>query len=148
MELFGLLFAVPVTLVTSTVFCILAHFAFRRWRCVRNVAAIASLVVAAYLALEALAVFRIGPFQIYQSIGPLYWELHMVGFIFGPPVIGVLVYVGVSRFVRFAPVPIILATVVCWFMCMFTLLGSIAIDEDIHGIDGSGERPRDGLFPP
>ena len=41
--------------------------------------------------------------------------------------IGVLVYAGVSRFVRLAPVRVTLAILVCWFMCMLTLLGNIAI---------------------
>ena len=148
MELIGLLLAVPVTLVTSALFCILTHFAFRRWPHVRRVCVIAAFWVVGILIGEAAAVFRIGPFHLYQSLGPIYWALHMIGFVFGPPAVGVLVYVGASRLVRFAAIPIALATVVCWFACMVTLLGNIAIDEDINGIDGSGHRRDRSIFPP
>jgi hypothetical protein len=58
------------------------------------------------------------------------------------------VYVAVSRFVRLVFVRIGLATTVCWFACMGTLFGNIMVDEDIQGIDGSGQRPTESIFPP
>jgi hypothetical protein len=147
MELIGLLLAVPVTFVTSLVFCLLAYFGFRRWPRVRHVCIVAAFWIVGYLAAEVIAVFTIGPFHLHAFLGPIYWTLHMVGFLFGPPAVAVLVFVGVSRLVRVAAVPVALATLVCWFVCMTTLLGNIAIDEDIHGIDGSGHRPTHSIFP-
>lgn len=52
MELFGLIFAVPVTLVTNTVFCLLAFWAFQRFPMLRSPAFIAAGIVLCSVALE------------------------------------------------------------------------------------------------
>jgi hypothetical protein len=148
MEGCGLVLAIPVTFVTSLVFCLLAHFAFRRWPKVRRICMAVAFVIVAALAIEVVLSLRIGPYHFHQRFGRAYWTLHMVGFLLGPPAIAVLVYVAVSRFVGLVFVRVGSATVVCWFACMATLLGNIMVDEDIQGIDGSGQRPTESIFPP
>ena len=148
MEGCGLIFATPVTFVTSLVFCLLVHFAFRRWPIVRRSCMAAAFVIVAALAIEIVLSLRVGPFHLHERFGRAYWAFHMVGFFLGPPAIAVLVYVVVSRFVGLVFVRVGLATVVCWFACMATLLGNIMVDEDIQGIDGSGQRPTESIFPP
>ena len=102
----------------------------------------------AALAIEIVLSLRVGPFHLHERFGRAYWAFHMVGFFLGPPAIAVLVYVVVSRFVGLVLVRVGLTTVVCWFTCMATLLGNIMVDEDIQGIDGSGQRPTESIFPP
>ena len=148
MENCGLVLAIPVTFLASLVFCLLAYFAFRRWPRVQHICMLIALLVVGALLVEVVLSFRVGPFHLYERFGRSYWALHMVGFFLGPPAVAVVVFVAISRFVRFVLVRVGLAAAVCWFACMATLLGNIMVDEDISGIDGSGQRPTDSLFPP
>ena len=148
MEGCGLVFATPVTFVSSFVFCLLAHFAFRRWPKVRRNCMAVAIVIVAALAIEVVLSLRIGPYHLHERFGRAYWTFHMAGFILGPPAMAVLVYVVVSRFVGLVFVRIGSATVVCWIACMATLLGHIMADEDIQSVDGSGQRPSESIFPP
>jgi hypothetical protein len=148
MEGCGLVFAAPVTFASSLVFCVLAHLAFRRWPMVRPICVATAFVIVAALVIEVVLSLRIGPFHLYERFGRVYWAWHMVGFVLGPPAIAVLVFVAVSRFISVVFVRVGLATVVCWFACMATLLANIMVDEDIVGIDQSGQRPTESIFPP
>jgi hypothetical protein len=148
MELFGLLFAVPVTLVTSTVFCVLAFFATQRLPSIRRVAVVCSLCVVASLLVEVVCALTVGPFRLHQRLGAAYTTWHLVGFFLGPPAVALLVLVASSPLVRVGVLRIGIATALCWFACMATLLGNIMVSEDIYGIDGSGHRPTESVFPP
>ena len=148
MEGCGLVLATPLTFITSLGFCLLAHFAFRRWPGVRQVCTVVSFVIVAALIIEVALSFRIGPFHLYQRFGRAYWTFHMIGFSLGPPAIAVLVFIAVSRFVTAIFIRVGLATIFCWFACMATLFANIIVDEDIVGIDQSGLRPTKSIFPP
>jgi hypothetical protein len=148
MEGCGLVVATPVTFVTSLVFCLLLHLAFRRWPNVRRACSAISFVVVAALIIEAVLSLRIGPFHLDERFGRAYWTCHVIGFFLGPPAVAVLVFVAISRFVTVVSVRVGLATVFCWFACMATLVANIMVDEDILGIDGSGHRPTKSVFPP
>lgn len=148
MEGCGLVLATPFTLVTSLVFCLFVHFAFRRWPKVRRICTMVALVVVAALAIEIVLSLCVGPFHLHERFGRAYGSLHLVDLLFGPPAVGVLGYVAVSRFVGFFLLRVGLATVVCWFACMAILLANIMVDEDIEGVDGSGRRPTTSIFPP
>jgi hypothetical protein len=144
----GLVFATPITFITSLVFCLLAHLAFRRWPRLPHIGVAVAFVIVTALAIEVLLSLRVGPFHLYERFGRAYWTLHMVGFFFGPPAIAVLVLVAVSRFIGVVFVRVGLATAFCWFACMATLVANIMVDEDIVGIEQSGERPTRSVFPP
>ena len=147
MEGCGLVFATPIMFITSLVFCVLAHLAFRRWPRLRHICVAVAFVIVTALAIEVLLSLRVGPFHLYELFGSAYWTLHMVGFFLGPPAIAVLVFVAISRFVSVVFVRVGLATVFCWFACMATLLANIMVDEDIVRIDQSGQRPTKSVFP-
>jgi hypothetical protein len=148
MEGCGLILATPVTFVTSLVFCILIHFAFHQWPKLRHTCMAAAFVIVAGLLIEVVLSLCVGPFHLHERFGDVYWALHMAGFFLGPPAIAVLVFVGVSRFVSVVFVCLGLATAFCWLACMATLVANIMVDEDIVGIDQSGERPTKSVFPP
>jgi hypothetical protein len=148
MENCGLVLALPVTFVTSLAFCFLLHFTFRRWGRVRPVCLVLALLIVAALLIEIVLSLRVGPFHLYERFGRAYWMLHMVGFTLGPPAIAALVFITASRFVSLIFVRVGLATLFCWFACMATLFANIMVDEDIVGIDQSGQRPTDSVFPP
>lgn len=148
MEGCGLVFATPITFITSLVFCILAHLAFRRWPTVKHVSALVSLVIVAALLIEIVLSLRVGPFHLYQRFGHAYWAFHMFGFFLGPPAVAVLMFSAVSRFLSPVFIRVGVATMFCWCACMATLLANIIVDEDIVGIDQSGVRPTKSVFPP
>ncbi len=148
MELFGLLFAAPVTLVASIVFCSLAFYASQRWPRLQEVAFVSGICILALLLIELLLSVTVGPFHLHQRFGSAYAVWHLVGFFLGPPAIGFLTLLAICRLVRLTAVLIGVATLLCWLACMATLLGNIMVDEDIHGIDGSGQRPTQSVFPP
>ena len=148
MEGCGLVLATPVTFITSLVFCLLAHLAFRQRPRVRQVCTAFSLVIVAALIIEVALSLRMGPFHLYQRFGRAYWTFHMIGFFLGAPAIAVLVFVAVSRFVHAVVLRVGVATLFCWFACMATLFANIMVDEDIVGIDQSGVRPTKSVFPP
>ena len=148
MEGCGLVLATPVTFITSLVFCILVHLAFRRWPRVRHVSAVVSFVIVAALIIEVVLSLRIGPFHLYHRFGHAYWAFHLIGFFLAPPAVAVLVFAAVSRFVSAVFVRVGVATVSCWFVCMATLFANIMVDEDIVGIDQSGVRTTKSVFSP
>jgi hypothetical protein len=148
MEGCGLILAAPVTFVTSLVFCLLVHVTFSRWPQVRRICVAGAVLIVSALVIEVVLSLCVGPFHLHGRFGRGYGTFHMVGFLLGPPAIAVIAHLAVSRFVGLVFVRVGLATVVCWFACMATLLGNIMVDEDIHGIDGSGQRPTESIFPP
>jgi hypothetical protein len=148
MEGCGLIFATPITFITSLVFCVLVHLTFRRWPRLRHICVAVAFVIVTALAIEVLLSLRVGPFHLNERFGGAYWTLHMVGFFLGPPAIAVLVFVAVSRFASVVFVRVGLATAFCWFACIATLVANVMVDEDIVGIDQSGERPARSVFPP
>ena len=148
MEGCGLILALPFTLLTSLVFCGLAHKAFLRWPQVRHVASVVAVLVVSLLVIEIAFLLRIGPFHLHERLGRSFWTVHMVGFLLGPPAIAVLVITAVWRFASVGAIRVGLATFVCWLACMATLVWNIMVDEDVSGIDGSGSRPTQSIFPP
>ena len=141
MELFGLIFAVPVTLVTSTVFCLLAFWAFRRFPMLRSPVCIAASIVLCSVALELVLSFAVGPLALHQRFDGIHSVLHFANFVLAPPAIACVILVATLRW-GFPPLPLrIVAVCACWFTCMASLLGNIVVDEAIYGIDGSGIPP-------
>jgi hypothetical protein len=135
MELFGLVFAVPVTLVASLVYTALLLALFRFLPTVGRLLAAASLIVVAAIAVEAVFLGAMGPKGSYAHLGHGFTALHFFGFFLGQPAIANLVYFYGARrnlkwWLRFSS-----ATVCCWITCMAALLGHIAVDEAIVGID-------------
>jgi hypothetical protein len=114
MELFGLLFALPVTLVASLVYTALLLALFRFLPIVGRLLAAASLVVVAAIAVEAGFLGAMGASGSYAHLGHRFTALHFFGFFLGPPAVANLVYFYGTRrnlkwWLRFSS-----ATVCCW----------------------------------
>ena len=138
MEMFGLLFAIPVTLVTSTVFCLLALRGFRRFPMLRSLAFIAASIVLCSVALELVLSLALGPLVLHQRFDGIHSVLHFANFILAPPAIASVILLPALRW----GLPLrIVAVCACWFTCMASLLGNLVVDEAIYGVDGSGIPP-------
>ena len=138
MELLGLLFAVPVTLLTSTAFCFLALWAFTRWPFLRLICGVLALLVLLSLAIEAFLSVLVGPLQLHNRWGVIHAVVHHANFFMAPPAVACAIYLSCIHGDLLRGEQRILAIGACWFTCMGVLLGQIAVDEEIYGVDGSG----------
>jgi hypothetical protein len=141
MELFGLLFAVPVTLFTSTVFCFLALWAFTRWPFLRPICGMLALLVLLSVAVEVFLSVRVGPLQLHNRWGVVHEVVHYTNFFLAPPAVACAIFLPCIHYGLRRWVQRILAIGACWFTCMAVLLGHITVDEEIYGVDGSGVPP-------
>jgi len=141
MELFGLILAVPFTLLSSTAFCSLALWAFRRFPMLQSPIAVGASVILCSVALEFILSLAVGPLALHHRFDGVHSALHFANFVLAPPAIAcVILVVALRRGVR--PIPLRIAAIcVCWFACMASLLGNIVVSEAIYGIDGSGIPP-------
>ena len=141
MELFGLIFALPVTLYTSTVFCLLAFWVLTRWPFFRPIVAVASLLVLVSVTLEIAFSIWIGPLQLRNRFGIAHAMVHFLNCLLAPPAIACAILLTCMRIRLWRWVQCVVAIGACWFACMAVLLGHIAVDEEIYGVDGSGFPP-------
>ncbi len=136
MELFGLMFAFPVTLVTSVVYCYGAASLFTKLRLLQSVAFAVSLSVALCILIEIILLITLGAKPTYAHLGVGFTVVHEVSFWLGPPAIAnlLLILCWLRHDIQKPPKTAIVS-VVCWFACMCALLGNISVDEAIVGID-------------
>jgi hypothetical protein len=135
MELFGLLLAAPVTFVASVVYVALILAVFRFLPVIGKVLVVGSIGVVVVIAAELALLATMGAKGTYAHLGQLFTAIHFFGFFLGPPAVANLVFYYTSRlstrqWLRFSS-----ATFCCWIACMAALLGNIAVDEAIVGID-------------
>jgi hypothetical protein len=135
MEVLGLLFAVPVTMIPSAAYTALAIWAFGRWPTLKSVAVPISCVVALLLVIEVVLLVSLGPKSSYSRLHHAYTLLHFSVFLLAPPAIANLVLhltlkKEKKKWFQFAA-----AAACCWVACMFALLGNIMVDEAIMGVD-------------
>ena len=134
MELFGLLFAVPLTMIPSAAYTALAIWAFRRWPTLKKVAVPASIGVALLLGVEVLLLVTLGAKSAFFHLHHVYTVLHFSVFLLAPPAIANLVLHLTAKkekkWLQFGA-----SAGCCWIACMVALLGNIMVDEAIIGVD-------------
>jgi hypothetical protein len=136
MELFGLLLAVPVTFVTATIYCCGAAFVLTRLRVLRRVALFGSLLVGLCILIEIVLLGTLGAKAAYSRLFVGFTVIHEISFWLGPPAVANLVLLALSTRSDTWKLPtIVVASLICWFVCMGALVGHIAVDEAIVGVD-------------
>ncbi|MCX6951657.1 MAG: hypothetical protein NTV51_05675 [Verrucomicrobia bacterium] len=132
MEIFGLLFALPVTLGASASYTWLAIRMFGRWPRTSRVAVAISHVVAGLVVLEVILLLAMGAKDAFRDLRHTYTTLHIVNFLLAPPAVANLALhftprssAGQRRFK--------VATLCCWLTGMTVLVGNIVVDETITG---------------
>ena len=133
--LIGLMLALPLTLVTSTVFCLLAFWAVHRFpRLSSPVAKVASIIVCSVI-LEVILSVGFGTLLLHRHLEPIYFVVHFTNFILAPPAVACVILVHATRLGTRTVVLRVVAICACWLTCMVSLLGSWAVNEAIYGID-------------
>ena len=135
MELFGLLIAAPVTLVTSIIYVCIVLAVYRFLPVVGRVLVVGSIVLMALLAIELVILAAMGARGAYAHLGHAFTAIHFLSFFLGPPAVANLVFYFVSRRSAKKWVRFFSAALCCWISCMVALVGHIAVDEAVVGID-------------
>jgi len=138
MELFGLLFAVPVTLVTSLVYTGLMLALFTRWPVVKRIAIPLSYLVATSVVLEIGILGLLGAKASYAHLRHIYTVIHFLNLLLAPPALANLVVAFAARRGKQRTVQFWAGTACCWVACITVLFGNIMIDEAIVGV-GAGK---------
>jgi hypothetical protein len=127
------MFAIPVTLVTSAVYCVVAAYVFTRFQKVRWLALVGSLAVGAFVLTEVLLVVTLGAKEAYSRFGIGFWGIHAVSFVFGPPAFANVLLFENSKSALWRKIQVGLVSLVCWVSCMGSILADILLDESIFG---------------
>jgi hypothetical protein len=139
MELFGLLFAVPVTFVTSLVYASLMIPAARRWPVAKHALLIFSGFVGACVLAEAVALGIWGAKGTYDHFRHIFTVMHFLNCLLAPPAVAHAVFYLAARVTSLAWLQFFFIVPCCWLACMAVIVGHIMIDEAIAGPDA--EKP-------
>jgi hypothetical protein len=135
-ELIGLILALPVALAVSVAYCIGAALVLTKQKALRPVTLFGSSLVLCGILTEALLLANHGAKGVYARFGIGFALLHEVSFWLGPPAFANLALLGcflradAGRLTRVA-----IPSLLCWFACIGALVGNIAVDEAIVGVD-------------
>jgi hypothetical protein len=135
MENFGLILAVPITLVTSTIYCLGAAFLLSEICAFRPAALVGSMFVCFCILSEVVLCKTVGAKTAYSRYSVGFYELHMLCFWFGPPAIANMLLLLFSVWKNsWKYLKITISIVICWFACMGFLFENIAIHEEIDEV--------------
>lgn len=137
MELVGLILALPVTLVASIVFCLLASWIFSRFPQVRSRVGFFAGIIVASVVLEVVLSIMFTPLWLHQHLGRFHSVIHFTNFVLAPPAVASVILIPAGHTGWRYVFRLVIATGICWFTCMASLLGHIYVDEAVHGADGS-----------
>ena len=134
MELFGILFSIPVAFVVSMVYCAILTHTIRRFESLRRSLHVASVVVLAGFLGEVVLLTTLGAVRSRGVIGPAFYVAHTVFFFLGTPALA-----NVLLLRRGAPVMRrwYLAGVVCTGFAFCLVLLQYGVSEALYGIDGT-----------
>lgn len=135
MELFGLIFAIPVTFVTSFIYVGLIFLVFPSWLFVRKICVVASCGIIVLVLLEIGLLQILGAKATYWYLGQIFTVIHFTNFLLAPPAVANIVFVLIDKHAKRKFFAFVLSCFCCWIACMIMLLGNIAVDEAIVGID-------------
>jgi hypothetical protein len=134
MELFGILFAIPVTLVTSLVYVALIAAA-RRWPRIKLALLLFSGCVGVCVAAEVLALGIWGAKGAYGHLRHAFTLVHFLNCLLAPPAVAHVVLHWGARATSRGWLQLVMVVPCCWFACMASIMWGIGIDEAIVGPD-------------
>ena len=135
MELFGIIFSVPVAFVASTIYCFfLAQFVAPYEPARHGFWRMGAFVLLAFV-LEVLLLVTLGAVRTRAVIGPAFYPAHLLLFFTGTPALAnVLVLRRHSARAR----PWYFAIPVCTAFAFVLVLLQYAVSEALYGVEGEG----------
>ena len=133
MELFGIVFSVPVALVASAIYAIFLSAVVKRFEYLTMLFRAGSVLVLALFVVEVVLLSTLGAIQSRGVFGPAFYYAHLAVFFFGTPALAnILVLrkrVGLfGHWYAVAPV--------CALFALVLVLLQYGVSEALFGVDG------------
>jgi hypothetical protein len=135
MENIGLVLAVPVTFVASLTYAGLVLLALKFVPVAGRMLVAGSFIVVTVIAAELVLIATMGAKGAYANLGHRFTAMHFLGLFLGPPAVANLILYCGSRLNMQLWLRLVCAMLCCWAACMAALVGHIAVDEAIVGVD-------------
>jgi hypothetical protein len=133
-ELFGIVFSIPVAFVISMAYCAVLAHALRRVEFLRRWLYAVSLVLLAGFLCEVLLLVTLGAVGSRALVGPAFYVAHSVFFFLGTPALANALLLPKRR-------PVIrrwyLAGALCTAFAFCLVLLQYGVSEALYGIDGT-----------
>jgi hypothetical protein len=134
MELFGILFSIPVAFVMSMVYCAILAHTIRQYALLRGLLYTSSLIVLFIFVCEVVLLATLGTVDSRALVGPSFYVAHLISFVLGTPALAnVLLLCSQGPFLRCW----YLAGVVCAFFAFGLVLLQYSVFEALYVIDGT-----------
>ena len=130
MELFGIMFSIPVALGMSMVYCDVVAKVLRNFARLYAFLYVPSLIALGVFVIEVVLLVSLGAVTSRAIVGPAFYVVHLLIFFLGPPALAnVLVLRPV--FCKWY-----VAGLVCTVFAVFLVLLQYGVSESLYGIDG------------
>lgn len=133
MEFFLRFTIMPVSLVASIVFCLLAWLSLRKWPQLSPACSVLAGVGCVAVAMcIAISVWP-GATSMNQKWPLFYGLFYRFCFLIGPPAIATLLIVDAVKKKKGKTAALLLPIIACFFVCVVFLIGDIAVYEAAYG---------------
>ncbi len=141
MELFGILFAMPIGFVVSLLYVRKAADWLDYNKLSAAVWVIPTITVLMLACIEITILISVGAYKADQQHHVAFSLLHLPVLFLGAPAVANAVLLISRRLHISRKASITAATLLCFLAGMTLLFTNIVISEDIYGVDGTGVRP-------
>jgi hypothetical protein len=135
MEVFGIIFSVPVIFAASNIYVFIIGKVIARPRFLAGPLWWISVLLVAMAILESICAMALGPVRLREIIGPSYYGVHVTLFVLAVP--GLVNIMKLQERIRFLTKWYVIGTSSALFgLCVILL--QYAVSEGLYGIDGMG----------
>jgi hypothetical protein len=135
MEIFGILFSIPVAFIATSLYCLILYKFVRKSELAQQIFRMASYLVLTLFGIEVVLLILFGVVRSRGLLGPGFFIVHLICFFLGPPaVVNVLFLKPINKISSRWYVACTLATI---FAFLLVLL-QYSVSEALYGIDGEG----------
>jgi hypothetical protein len=133
-ELFGIVFSIPVAFVMSMVYCAVLAHAIRRFESLRRLLYAVSLILLAGFLAEVVLLVTIGAVGSRAVVGPAFYVAHVIFFLLGTPALANVLLLRKRG-------PVVrrwyLAGILCTGFAFCLVLLQYGVSEALYGVDGT-----------
>lgn len=134
MELFGIIFSIPVALVLSMAYCTFLAKVVRGLNRVRRLLYIVSIILMGLFLVELVLLFSLGAVRSRAVVGTGFYVAHVVFFLLGTPAMANALMLGGRR-------PLVtnlyIAVAICTIFSLCLVLLQYSVSEALYGLDGT-----------
>ena len=135
MELVGLALAIPAVIAANVVYVLVVRFLIARFTTLRRWLLWPSYVVVALALLDVCLVLTLGAVATRTRIGPVFWYVHSLVFVFGAPsLVNALMLRGRGVWFRHWYATAVLSC----FVGIFLIFFQVGVGDALFGPDGAG----------